>query len=90
MNINVNGQNDGNIEVGDLVKERFFQDEESVGIVTHDEMGYNVVIFDVGDNHMENDHELFTNHTKPITLEDIRKDYVLVAKSKNITIDIKY
>lgn len=89
MNINVNGKSN-NIEVGDLVKERFFQDEESVGIVTHDETGYNVVVFDVGDSHIESDPELFTNHTKPITLEEIEKDYILVAKSKDVTIDIKY
>lgn len=73
------------IEVGDLVKEIVFEEDDAFGIVIEQGYNFNVVTFD------SEDKEIYVNYNENgISFDRLQEEYNLVSKSEDVKITFKY
>lgn len=73
------------IEVGDLVKESIFEEDDIFGIVIEQGYNFNVVTFD------NDDKEIYVNYNENgISFDKLQEEYNLVSKSEDVKVTFKY
>ncbi len=89
MEINFSSQGKGKreIEVGDLVRHKSTHDSNSyVMLVVEDDLNYNLVNF--SNRFFES--KIGLSYVEPITKEKLQDEYILVAKSEDVKINLEF